>query len=111
MEAKFVQTTVVGVNQSRLTSIKVEFKRLESRLWFPCLAAMAKTFVPDALVKSMLVNEQQFILSLHQDVGVRKLCQRFHVGQVVEFAFQGSFFARTNRRSTSGMTVQVAFSR
>ena len=111
METEFVQSTVMGVNQSGLASIEVEFKRLESRLWFPRLPSMAKTLVPDALVKGVLVNEQQFILGLHQNVRVGELCQRFHVRQVVEFAFQGSFFARTNRRSTSGMTVQVAFSR
>ena len=62
-------------------------------------------------MQSMLVNEEQLILGLHQDVGIRKLRQRFHVWEFIQFALERFLITGTCRVATACMPMQVAFCR
>ena len=75
----------------------------------PCLSTVSEPFVSNPFMQSMLVDEEQFVLGLYQDVGVRKLSQRFHVRKVVEFTLKRLFIAGASGVSTSCMPMQVPF--
>ena len=111
MEPEFIQPGMVSINQRRLARIKVKDERCKAGLWLPCLASMTESLVANALVKRVLIDEQQFILRLDEDVRVSKLRQWLHVGQFVELPFERPFVLRPTRRAQSCMSVQVAFGR
>ena len=105
-----MQTLVVGVDKGGLTRVQVEVKGRQSLLRLPCLAAVSEPFVSNALVKSVLGDENQLVLCLNENLGICELSERFHVRQFVELAGQGFLVARTTRVTRTSGAMKGAFS-
>ncbi len=78
---------------------------------FPCLSTVPEPFVSNPFVEGVLVDEQQLVFSLNQNVGVGKLCQRFHVWKVVEFTLKRLLIAGARRVATTCVAMQIPFRR